>query len=262
MTRTIEFQLQSPLVHGGFATRGRGQGNHTPIRRYPVLYGGEIVRIPALSGNSLRGVVRRQVMRELLRAMGNDVSSWVYSVLANGGALLRHDKGITPSRIREIRADCPALSVFGSAMGGWMLPGRVCVGMVWPYLIETAELTEIRNSRRPPLAEIEHEVSHVRMPDREYQDVDETDAKPMPHSMEVIAAGTTLQSAITFPPEATKVEQAVVWHGISQLTHIGAKSGSGMGRCKVLNNGDGSLWTDWVQDTTNLERCQDVLQTI
>ena len=227
---TVRFQVLSPIVHG--ALDAAGTDTVSALRRTPVWdrERRRIVRVPCVSGNALRGRVRRELFRDLFRAIGIDRSvegfDDAYSVGANGGYLKDFDATVDPARVREIRAACPPLSVLGSAMISWMLPGRVSVGILWPVTDFTVGVGLCSPQDGPPLGEVESEIHHARLPDRTVGD----GAKPMPHGAEMLVPGVPLESLVRFAPETPQVEMQAFWHGLSLVDSVGGKLGSGMGR--------------------------------
>ena len=239
----IRFQLHAPLTHGAF---GLGGGNAMPLRRFPVLTPDGVVDVPAVSGNSIRGQLRRIVMREILDRAGVNCENtpehdWLYGALVNGGVLEgKQSARVQPDKIRDIRAAIPALSIFGAALTSHFLPGRMSVGIAWPIcdvtkkasLVDEGIVPGLKKSAAvlespPSLADIEGEVSHARLPDPEAQGI-----SPMPYIHETLITGVWLESEIEFSPEATVLERHAVFHGIDQLDFLGGGAGRGMGRVK------------------------------
>ena len=259
----VDFKLKSPLIHSGFDGRGT-DGNHTGLRRFPVWHGGIVLEIPALSGNSLRGKLRRIIMRDLLKRMWANrmlpppEHDMIYAILANGGLLTGHDATVNTDRIREIREACPALSAFGSAMQKWMLEGTAKIGICWPVLLETGQLTG-RVSKQS-LATVEADIGHVRLPDKGRRDM--KDQKPMPHTFETILAGTTLTSEIIFASTATDLERSCIAWGLDRVRALGAKGAVGMGRCKTTHDGDSRPWQEWLDNGKNIAACEQMCMSI
>ena len=236
----MHIRLLAPLSHGAFDAAG--DGNTMPLRRFPVLAAGGVpVGVPAVSGNALRGCVRRHLMRDMFGVLGLKHTTpgfdHAYATAANGGSLEGFDKDADPARARAVREACPPLSLLGAGMKTWFLPGRISVGISWPVCDVTVEaglcvVPEGANDT-PALADIETEVYHARLPDREHHDTDRSGVKPMPHGFEALVPGVECQADIRFHPSATAAERAAWWHGISLVDALGGKSGSGMGHVSI-----------------------------
>lgn len=59
----LKIIAKSPIAHGAF-TEGIGNGNIAEFRKIPVMFKGKKIDIPTISGNAVRGVIRRELARE------------------------------------------------------------------------------------------------------------------------------------------------------------------------------------------------------
>jgi CRISPR/Cas system CSM-associated protein Csm3 (group 7 of RAMP superfamily) len=239
MIDTVRLVAESPIVHSGF---GAVAGNAMLLRRIrlPSIEGAP--RIPCVSGNALRGICRRLLMREMLDRAGvsretlhGPVWDRLYGAVVNGGHLDSSERSIRPEEIRSIRSNLPQVSVFGAAFYSWMLAGHVSFGILWPRCIETSAAGVVAHG--PEMIrgeELVEELSQVRLIDREHQDPEASGVTPMPVTMEAIAPGTVLESTIIFAPHASELERSAVAHALSLVQHIGGKSASGYGRVRML----------------------------
>jgi hypothetical protein len=249
------FTLLSPLSHSAF---GADAGNAVPLRRMPLVGLPGAPTVPCVSGNALRGTLRRSLMRELLRVceIGPDAEGWdrIYAALANGGTIEAAEKRIDPERTRTLRGAVPALSVLGAALYSWLLAGHVRVGICWPVCRETIEARVVPAETDAPMAgELETEYTAVRLPEAEHQVVDVTGVGPMPVTIEVLAAGTRLVSRLDFAAHAPALERAAIAHGLAGLQYLGGKSGSGLGRVETVLSGedaDPAPYRAWLADET------------
>lgn len=247
------FHLTAPLSHSAF---GADAGNALPLRRMPIVSLPGYPTVPVVSGNAIRnGGIRRALMRELLAALEIDRTAtidWdaIYAALANGGTIRAAEKRLDPERIRLVRDAVPALSVLGSALFTWLLPGHCSIGIGWPVCTETvaAGLVEPVEGA-PPAAEIEGEYTESRLPDRERQNPELTGVGEMPTTIEVIATGTVIESHVRFAPHAPEVERSAVAHGLTLLDAIGGKSAHGLGSFRLeLVDGDPTPYRAWLAD--------------
>lgn len=233
----LTYRLLSPLAHGDFVP---GMGNASPLRRIPLMVSGEVVDVPAISGNAIRGRFRRLLMRDLLHRADlhrGNVPEWdrLYAALANGGHLDGHEVASDPARIREIRAALPPLSVLGAALYTWMLPGRCSVGFGWPVCRETKAARVIAGHAEASAhaEELVTEIGMVRHVDRDRADVSASGVTPMPTVTEAMVPGAMIACAITFAPEATPVERAAIAWAAARIESLGAKDSSGFGRIEI-----------------------------
>lgn len=242
MKITVTIRAKAPLAHGAYSDLGAG--NMTMLRREPVVGLPGAPLVPCLSGNALRGVLRRIVMRGLFAAAGISRHDWVaegrakqwdrlYAALANGGHLERPDARVDPDQIRALRADVPPLSVFGAALYRYMLPGRMRVGFCWPICDETVTAGLVGPRDVTVGAEdLVTETGLVRHVDREHQSPEASGVTPMPTTVECFATGTVLESTIS-TDGATDVEAACIAWGLDRITTLGAKSAAGLGDVEI-----------------------------
>ncbi|WP_257890406.1 hypothetical protein [Rhodococcus sp. USK10] len=91
--------------------------------------------VPVISGNSLRGVLRRiaeGMLRDVLDYEGQ-LPLAVAHALPNGGAIVKTQaEPITGRRLHQLRELVPLLSVFGGAIGAAPIDGCLRVGDVVP----------------------------------------------------------------------------------------------------------------------------------
>ena len=249
MTNSIAatIQLLAPLSHGEF---GPSTGNTMRLRRLPlVVEGGEVIRVPVVSGNALRNRMRRIVFHDLLERAdmlyGHDR---LYAAVANGGTLSgAGESTIDPDAIRHLRETLPPLSVFGSALYTWLFAGRCSVGFCWPVCDVTVDAGLTTSDAVPPsMADIEIEVAHTRLPDREYQDFAVSGVGPMPYTLEALAPGVQLQSTVTFLAVATEIEQSVIAWALDRINSLGGRSAAGIGICHVEHDGDAKAYQEWL----------------
>ena len=265
MKLRITLTALSPLSHGAFSDGSSG-GNAMAFRREPILTEDGLRRVPVISGNAVRGVMRRNIMRELLdrsgvtRASmdaaleGKSMRGWdrLYAALAQGGTIEEMEKVVSPSEIRERRAALPPLSLFGAALYSSLLSGQMSIGFAWPVCRETVaagivvtDIPEVELQRADDLISDTGLVRHV---NREEADTLESGVTPMPYTIEVLATGTELQSSINLTPQVTEIEFSCLCHAIKSLRFIGGKSATGFGEVRVSSDVDldDKLYLEWL----------------
>ncbi len=142
ITWTGTFTAASSIAHGG-----ETRGTSTLLRREMVTTpGGDRVYIPIVSGNTLRGRLRR-IGEELLRDVvgySGQISPAAAHTLRGGGALAKSGgEPLSGSRLARLRHLVPHLGVFGGAGGGTIISGALDVGKVVPHVSETARITGV-----------------------------------------------------------------------------------------------------------------------
>lgn len=245
----IKITAKSPIVHGEFLD-GIDIGNFMGFRRMPVIKSGTIYSVPVISGNAIRGIIRRKLMAEIIDRFGlkermGKLFDKFYIAVANGGNLDRNmDVSVDTEKIRSIRGEFPALSLLGAAMYKYMMPGMVNVGFALPRCIELGNGTE-------SLENITTEIGLTRHIDKTIADAGE--AKPMPYTVEAIIPGVVFDVTIHLAPQATEIEKSCLNHGLKLLDYIGGKQSSGFGEISVSGYEDDNLYIDWLNDERNAE---------
>lgn len=264
-TINVTIRLDAPLAHGAFSDSSAG--NMSLLRREPVVALPGAPRVPCVSGNALRGVVRRIVMRGLFDAAGVSRGKWadqgrsrqwdrMYAALANGGHLERPDASVDPERIRGLRRSLPPLSVLGAAMYRYMLTGRLRAGWCWPVCRETVEAglagaAAVGERALVGAEDLVTETSLVRHVDRDQQNPETSGVTPMPTTVEAIAAGAVLQSRMDFERGTDDVQRGVIAWGLDRVRQLGGKGGAGLGAVRIEHDGDPAPYEAWLEEAAS-----------
>lgn len=251
----ITIEAISPICHGEFSD-GVDKGNITEFRRIPIIKEDKIYDVPVISGNSIRGVLRRELARELvdkydlINVLGKDFDKF-YIAIANGGNINKNlDASVNTEQIRQLRESLPILSVLGSAMYRYMVNGMVNIGFAIP---QCAEL----HTGVTRILDLTSDIGLTRHIDNNI--VNPEDCKPMPYTVEVINSGVVFDMNMSFAPQATEVEKSCIYHGLSLIRNIGGKVAVGFGRVKVSGIGDGSGYLSWLD---NQEKNVEIIKNI
>jgi hypothetical protein len=131
----------SPLHHGGDEQTGNVRLLRS-IKTYDPNQG-KTVRLPLISGNAIRGQLRRRLMRDMLERVNyGPASAKLHHALYTGGLLESVDTGGAPGMDlgfrRKLRDTIPPLGLLGSAIGNEMLEGSLNVRHAVPICAESA----------------------------------------------------------------------------------------------------------------------------
>lgn len=233
----IKITANSPIAHGSF-TEGIDTGNISEFRKIPVCHNGIICEIPAISGNAIRGTIRRLLTREffiknnLEEQIDTKTHDKLYAILANGGALGKDlSPTVDPAYIKEIRKQLPILSLLGSACYKYMISGMCTIGFA---ILDCQEIGTGEFYCDNLLTEI-GETRHV---DKTIINVEKTDLKPMPYVTEAVIKGATFSGEINFAPQATEIEKSALFHGIKLINHLGGKTARGYGKVSIYSDAE------------------------
>lgn len=251
MTRaTIRWDVDLVAL-SSITQKGEASGTTTTLfRRESVIQpDGTPVLVPVVSGNSLRGGLRRtaeELFREAIGYEGKIPLSAAHA-LRNGGTLVKvTGDGLSGRRRLQVRELVPPLSVFGGNGGGHRpLDGCLKVGKVVPHIRET---THILARPHPGVLLSQFELmsleSYSRFDDadnREFADLpaaaqETTDSRPaesmlMRFEAETLPAGTQFETFLRLD-RATPVEIAFfeeVWNRWARDGALGGRSAIGHG---------------------------------
>lgn len=271
----ILFKVMSPISHSSFGDRNLG--NFTSFRTMNIVNLDGFPTIPIISGNSIRGKLRRMAMNELYNSFGVKFDekfiehfkseavakkAWdrMYAALFVGGTIDSVDVRINPDELRNLRKQLPPLSAFGSALYSIMLSGVTDIGFAVPYCEETvkAGLWELEKPSEimPKAQDLVGIIGLTRHPDRENADPNLTGVKPMPYEMECIIPGAWMSINIDFLPMATEIERGCIFHVTKQLKKICGKNSVGFGNIAISNidfeadtEESENLYTQWLENS-------------
>lgn len=230
-------ELLAPAHHGGDEKTGSTPVLRTMSHWSPALE--RCVRLPFISGNSIRGQLRRLAMQDMLARLGYELKSkTIYYSFFSGGVLSRTDEdgGVMDLELRrQVRAHLPMVSVFGCAIGNQNLDGKL--------LVENAMLVcqEWASYLRPELqgdpraaqpARAFRDFSHFsRRDDLHLERKEDEQAVQMLVEYEVLVPGSLFQHgfALEWPSE---LEASALRHLLEmwlRRLHIGARAATGHG---------------------------------
>lgn len=214
-------------------------GNSALIRRIAVLHGGTRVQVPVVSGNSLRGQLRRAAAQRLCDLADlTGLTAGAYHLVFSGGALTRgeSDHAHRVSRIRLLRECLPIFGLFGGSLGSEIVPGCLRVGLIWPVCSETAQFTGQTSDLAA--SDLVTTVYYTRRDDGALSPVSESeprDSQQMIFECEGLAPGTRLEGEIRLE-RATEVEVACLCDALqhwASAPRLGGMSSRGHGSLSV-----------------------------
>ena len=137
---------KSPISHSG----DEKTGSETMLRRIKFLVKNKVVEVPYISGNAVRGYLRRLAMQDFLERVGYRIKNLkLYHALFSGGVLetVEEKAGtIDLEMLRKVRELLIPVSVFGFAFKNQVVEGKLIVGHMLPICRELSEyLPEIKD---------------------------------------------------------------------------------------------------------------------
>lgn len=197
-------------------------------------------RLPVITGNSVRGILRDKLADNLLDAIGHPVDKETFNVLYSGGNISGSTKNDV-QRAKLVRQHFPMLSLLGGGLGTMIMSGQLVSGFVYPICRESEQITGI--SSELSWHNLIDDIEFTRMDDSKddtnidrITDVDEEKkakaSTQMRFSVQYLSAGTELVQRLTLLDGSTELEEAAFLTGIAEwfkLPTIGGMRAKGFG---------------------------------
>jgi hypothetical protein len=232
--------------------------------------------VPVVSGNAIRGMLRRLIMGDLLERVGYkpvDAKGQVrlYHSLFAGGvleAVSEKDSGyIDLAMKRQIRGILPPVSLLGTALRNQMMEGKVDVAYAVPRAKELAGF--LREDATYPitatLGDLQKQTFNTRR-DEMAQDAKQEggNSSQMLHTWWYIPPGTVFQHGFTLS-NPSEIEAACLGHMIALWNvrpRLGAKAGTGNAEVRLdyRNVPDATPYLDFIE--ANKDDILKMLQTL
>ncbi|AZN40343.1 hypothetical protein [Paenibacillus albus] len=232
---TIKGTVKSlqPIVHGAdMPDEGvAAQGNERFHRKMKVWYEGKAVHIPVISGNSIRGIMRRlgaQSYLEMLELDPERIGRKLRYLLFSGGSL---EAGAAKGRqkekqeahrtfIEDLREYIPLASLMGCSFKRQLISGKLITDFLVPLVDEVAELY---GQPKPGIsaAEITDWLFYTR---QDHSEEPRTERNQMIYKTEYIVPNMTFMHAFTLVG-ANRVETALFYHLLEELNRYGRVGG-------------------------------------
>jgi len=206
----------------------------------PIVVSRYDEELPCISGNSIRGKMRRIAMYDYCRRAGlTSLSKRVYHTFFSGGFLDSSSTYEDFGRLDDVCSHHPMLAVFGCAFGDMMIEGDMKIGWAYPLCseretagesiwekLDTVFQTRKDSSKSEDIIDIETVI------DGEIQDAP---PQQMKYEYEVFAPGTIFEHRIALCTEDT-LHISAFWHMITLFTeqpYIGGMGAVGNGEIDI-----------------------------
>jgi hypothetical protein len=237
----LDIVAQSSIVHRDDYSMGTAT-IYSLFRREDIISAdGNRLRVPVISGNSFRGILRRVGEGLIAGILDYEKSLPVPAahLLTNGGRLAKTNQPLTDEQERRLKELVPQVAVFGGAAGGRILSGLLTVGKVLPEIAELAHILPRPPTAKPPsimtaLSEegFTHLNDHRLLADEPPNPDYEHATSPLGrYSVETLRAGTRLQAWARID-NATPSQVAfldTVLAAFAATGHLGGRAAAGHG---------------------------------
>lgn len=232
MKLRIKYTMQAPVSHiGEVASTG------SYFQTIKTSNG----RLPIVTANSVRGVLRDNGAKVLLDIIGTKVNKEIFHILFSGGNLngtMKEDV----AKAKNIREHFPFISVFGGGLGDMIMAGKMLVGNLYPLCKETYEMLgeeETEISWKNLIGEIEYTRTDDGKNDTlaEYIDNPKEEKKAkastqMRYGVQYLAQGTVFVQDIYLFDNVTMLEKGALFSAIEKwfkTPSLGGMAGKGFG---------------------------------
>jgi len=184
----------------------------------------KVIEVPVISGNSLRGVLRRRAGYRLLELLGitkESLKEGLQHMIFSGGMLQKGAGGgiIDTQFITKMRQNLPIISLFGSVAGQQMIQSKLDVGQLIPISCQTKGRTNIESEisvyslldERPATRrdDMEDKTKGTQDPDEQKQQ--------MRYTHEVLVAGTEFYHYFTLK-SCNELETGAFWSTLAEFS--------------------------------------------
>lgn len=227
-----------PLIHGG----NEKTGSVSLLNRQKWIVDGEPMSIPFISGNAIRGQMRRRAFHDLLERLDYnlDLDSTpgrrLYHALFTGGVLeeIGKDRQAMSLKMKANVYDViPEVRLFGFAWGNQMVESQLKVGQGLPVCLELANFLPNNQKPKTSFYQLISQNFHTRKDDLDRRE-DESITQ-MLVDYEVFLPGTVLfhEFRLEDPTDldrSTLAYQIELW---SRKPYLGGRSSTGHGQVKL-----------------------------
>jgi hypothetical protein len=236
-----------------------GHGNESWHNYSVVVHENQPVAVPCVSGNSVRGKLRRFLADDLLTRLGlrpNEIPLKLFHLLYNGGGLEESSKRKEEDKQeakkaskpaaevyrfteRELREHIPHLDLLGASYGIRICRGLISVGDVLPLVKETAKEFNVDPSQLISATKLAHWRMFTRKDDaaqligidRQVSEQIEESAQ-MIYKAQYIPINTEMRQRIRFLVNPTELQEATLHYALQRLAempYLGGKSNLNFG---------------------------------
>ncbi|RLC84105.1 MAG: hypothetical protein DRJ03_15200 [Chloroflexi bacterium] len=247
----------TPIFHGGDEKTGS-----TPVLRTITVYvdGLGEVPIPYLSGNGIRGKLRRLLMRDFLDHVDYDITNAkLYHSLFSGGVLETTEAttGVIDLELRKrVRDLIIPVALFGCAMGNQLIQGILIVEHMMPLCAEYKAYLPPKCQKDPrasqPIRTFTDQSFITRRDDLRAERKDDEQAVQMKVDYECFVPGTKFyhRFVLQLPDELQKSCFGRMLDLFELMPYVGGRSASGDGKVMLAYEPkpDAGLYLDFLKE--------------
>lgn len=247
----------TPIFHGGDEKTGS-----TPVLRTIMVYvdGVGEVPIPYISGNGIRGKLRRLSIKDFLDMLEYEITNTkLHHALFSGGVLesTSDTTGVIDLAFRKkVRELMPPVAILGCALGNQMIQGNLIVEHMWPICEEYKPYLPEEYQKDPraerPIRTFTDQSFITRRDDLREERAEDEQAVQMKVDYECFVPGTKFyhRFVLQLPDQLQLSCFGRVLDLFEAMPYVGGRSSSGDGKVMLnyKNKPDASLYLEFVQE--------------
>jgi len=234
-------KAETPVFHGGHEKTG----SVVLLNRIKFIVEGEPVDVPVISGNSIRGYLRRLIFQDFLKQVGYEIDvskktgQRLWHTFFSGGLLetveVKESGTIDIEFKKKVLKHIPPARLWGFSFRNQMIEGKLKVGHALPICVE---LRDFLPDHIVPRASFYDMLGHVFQTRKdELRGARETgeQAVQMLIEYEVFVPGTMFYHEFRLE-DPDEIDRSVLYRAIKlweKYPFIGGKSNIGFGRVKL-----------------------------
>ncbi|MCM8900591.1 hypothetical protein KVG29_05030 [Caldicoprobacter algeriensis] len=247
----------TPIFHGGDEKTGS-----TPVLRTIMVYVDGIgeVPIPYLSGNGIRGKLRRLSTKDFLDMLEYEITNTkLHHALFSGGVLesTSDTTGVIDLAFRKkVRELMPPVAIFGCALGNQMIQGNLIVEHMWPiceeYKLYLPEEYQKDPRTNQPIRTFTDQSFITRRDDLREERAEDEQAVQMKVDYECFVPGTKFyhRFVLQLPDQLQLSCFGRVLDLFEAMPYVGGRSSSGDGKVMLSykNKPEADLYLEFVKE--------------
>jgi CRISPR/Cas system CSM-associated protein Csm3 (group 7 of RAMP superfamily) len=215
-------------------------GAEVLLRRNKMIVNGEVQEIPYISGNGVRGIMRRLLFSDFLNQVGYGLKGLrLYHAFFSGGVLESVEEESETNTInlvlrKRIFANILPVRLFGMAYGNQIFEGKLHVGFLLPVCRELQEYIPLKDIKHGIYDLIDF-IFQTRRDDLKKEREDDEQAVQMIINYEAFIPGTVFYHELILDG-ADSIDRSTFARIIKLLKehgNIGAKSSIGLGKVEI-----------------------------
>jgi len=195
--------------------------------------------LPCISGNSVRGKMRRLIMADFCKRIGIEkIDKRIYHTMFTGGFLDQSTQYEDLEKMEQFVMMCPAFGLLGAAIGNMTIEGDMKIGWAYPLCRERGTGEKSYWQYLDTVFQTKHDSSKIekklKLSQEDYNEKQKEQKHQMKYEYEVFSDGTPFEHRLACVSENSLLISAF-WHCLKLFNdspYIGGMSAVGNGEVK------------------------------